>query len=516
MADPAPPVILLAYANPNLRGYVPLDRLVDEARDLRAILQPTARAGRCELVEIPNATLTEVLDAFQDLHTHGRIAVFHFAGHGQGDSLLLEERTGVPLLADAGGIAAFLARQAGLRLVFLNACSTADQVEGLHAAGVPAVVATDLDVTDEWAHPFAVRFYKGLVGGSSLVDAFGEAEAGVYAQYGGNRAGEVWPWRLHLRAEEDGKWVLPARRVRPARTVPLQKPLRTQHFIGREQELARLLEDLQPGKVVTLCGPGGMGKSALAAEASGPLRPATSRPTRFPDGIIFHTFYHQPQADLALEAIARVYGVDPRPSPRTPPAGARRQDCAARARRHGGSRRPGGSAVRGRRLRRAHYHAPPQQDAPDGGQDIAPLPRAESLHLLRAWAGRPQPTAPPPTRSCAGSADCRWPSSSSAATLPSVASRRRTTPLARRSRASGPSTSATGRVRASPPARSQPDSGRCSGSASLWRRRRAGVRALWRRPHRRRLAGSSRRRPPRVLPSSSTSACSCALKTFTR
>ena len=48
---------------------------------------------------------------------------------------------------------------------------------------------------------------------------------------------------------------------------PLQRPARATHFTGREAELAQLLDDLQPGRVVTLTGPGGIGKSALAAEA---------------------------------------------------------------------------------------------------------------------------------------------------------------------------------------------------------------------------------------------------------
>lgn len=65
--------------------------------------------------------------------------------------------------------------------------------------------------------------------------------------------------------------------------VPLQKPPRIQHF---------------------------------TAEAIWTLSPGDTPPARFPDGIIFHTFYHQPQAGLALEKIARAYEVDPRPSPR--------------------------------------------------------------------------------------------------------------------------------------------------------------------------------------------------------
>ena len=52
-----------------------------------------------------------MLYAFQDPHYRGRIAIFHFAGHGGPDKLLLEERTGTALAAGAGGIAAFLAQQ---------------------------------------------------------------------------------------------------------------------------------------------------------------------------------------------------------------------------------------------------------------------------------------------------------------------------------------------------------------------------------------------------------------------
>ena len=76
-----------------------------------------------------------------------------------------------------------------------------------------------------------------------------------------------------------------------------------------------LLAELQPGRRVTLCGPGGIGKTALAAEAIWTLAPGDDPPASFPDGIVFHTFYHQPQANLALEAIARVYGEELRPNP---------------------------------------------------------------------------------------------------------------------------------------------------------------------------------------------------------
>ena len=71
-------------------------------------------------------------------------------------------------------------------------------------------------------------------------------------------------------------------------------------FLHREDELSWLDKHLHPDKVVAVCGPGGMGKSALAARAVRRLPP-----DRFPDGIIFHTFYHQAETAKALQTIAR-------------------------------------------------------------------------------------------------------------------------------------------------------------------------------------------------------------------
>ncbi len=96
--------------------------------------------------------------------------------------------------------------------------------------------------------------------------------------------------------------------------IPIQKPPRPEKFIGREKELTDLLRDLQPGRSITICGPGGIGKTAFVAETIWRLVPNNNPPDTFPDGIIFHDFYRQPQADLALEAIARAYGEDLRPS----------------------------------------------------------------------------------------------------------------------------------------------------------------------------------------------------------
>jgi tetratricopeptide (TPR) repeat protein len=177
--------------------------------------------------------------------------------------------------------------------------------------------------------------------------------------------------------------------IQPPDRPPLQRPPRATHFTGREEGLAQLLADLQPGRVVTLSGPGGVGKTALAAEAIWILAPGHEPPERFPDGILFHSFYTQTEAALALEAIARAYGEEPRPSPRDAArrvlAGRRALlvlDGAENADDLGAVLAvAGGCGVLVTSRRRG--------DAPDhtGRCDVAPLPNPEAVQLLQAWGG---------------------------------------------------------------------------------------------------------------------------------
>jgi tetratricopeptide (TPR) repeat protein len=97
---------------------------------------------------------------------------------------------------------------------------------------------------------------------------------------------------------------------------PLHRPRRAEHFQDRVTERAWLLSNLFPGRIVTICGPGGMGKTALVAEVIWTLAPGDTPPETFPHGIVFHTFYGQPEAAVALEQIARTFGEDPLPNPR--------------------------------------------------------------------------------------------------------------------------------------------------------------------------------------------------------
>ena len=76
-------------------------------------------------------------------------------------------------------------------------------------------------------------------------------------------------------------------------------------LFGREAELALLAELIRPasGTIVTLTGPGGVGKTSLAIEAARLTAPA------FADGVAFVDLAVVPRADEVPDAIAQVLGV---------------------------------------------------------------------------------------------------------------------------------------------------------------------------------------------------------------
>jgi len=149
------PVIFLAFANDRDDTVRYLRNLPAELRQIREVLESAKSAGVCNVVERANATAKDILDVFQHPDYRNRIAIFHYGGHANGYQLLLESPEGKTQLADTGGLAEFLAQQNGLQLVFLNGCSTQQQVQGLQKAGIPSIIATSQDIDDAVATTFA-------------------------------------------------------------------------------------------------------------------------------------------------------------------------------------------------------------------------------------------------------------------------------------------------------------------------------------------------------------------------
>lgn len=92
--------------------------------------------------------------------------------------------------------------------------------------------------------------------------------------------------------------------VGPAPEVPARLPTYLTSFVGRQPEIARIAELLETCRLLTLTGPGGVGKTRLAREA------ATSVLGGFPDGAAFVSLAQISDPALVAPTIAEVLGVE--------------------------------------------------------------------------------------------------------------------------------------------------------------------------------------------------------------
>lgn len=209
------PVILLSFANQQ-DAY--LEQLKEESNILNDILSMHHDRGNLEIYREESATidnLAKAITRFKD-----RIIAFHYAGHADGKNLYFEAGQG-----DADGIAELLGQLPQLKFVFLNGCSTKDQVDKLLDQGVPAVVATAVDINDEKAVVFAEHFYRAFANKNDIEKSFRFAVSIMRTKYGGDFQAEVMlkgqqpkggdlkrmPWGLYLNENPKDllEWTIP-------------------------------------------------------------------------------------------------------------------------------------------------------------------------------------------------------------------------------------------------------------------------------------------------------------------
>lgn len=160
-------VVFIAYAD------IPdnhLPALKGEHSNIKRLFLPLDSKDFIKLVREENISTKDFINHLSNYS--GQITLLHFSGHANEEEIEL---------VDGGGKAVGLGQildnnkingQQQLRLVFLNGCATAGQVEAFLKAGVPAVIATSRPVFDRIATLFSEAFYRALTNKRSIIEAF--------------------------------------------------------------------------------------------------------------------------------------------------------------------------------------------------------------------------------------------------------------------------------------------------------------------------------------------------------
>jgi predicted ATPase/DNA-binding SARP family transcriptional activator len=190
-------------------------------------------------------------------------------------------------------LAEFAARWAepeAARLTELNLAAREELIDLELAAGKHEELIADLEALTA-QHPLRERLYARLMLAqyragrqADALAAYQRARDVLDAQLGLTPSAElrslqqaILQQRPDLQAPERVRPLRPVRPVPPAATRHL--PLRLTSFLGREQDLHRVHGLLEGHRLVTVLGPGGVGKTSLALEV------ARAAASRFADGI---------------------------------------------------------------------------------------------------------------------------------------------------------------------------------------------------------------------------------------
>jgi hypothetical protein len=241
---PLKPPLLVVVARFNPADTTPL-QLENEEREVKDAL---GGVEAMDLRFLRAASAEQLHDALRETEVH----VLHLMGHGEFDvnsgtgTLLLEGAPGgIPL---AGEMLARLVRDRLPRLVVVNACSTARSsgpapfagvATALVLAGVPAVIAMRLEISNRAALVFAKILYTELARHRPLEAAVAEGRLAIYRSDPGSL-----DWTLpvlFLRAPSEDIFPVssapdPSREPRTPPLTSLSAPLPNVTIVGPGQQ----------------------------------------------------------------------------------------------------------------------------------------------------------------------------------------------------------------------------------------------------------------------------------------
>jgi len=192
------PVFLFAFAyNPDNA----LPEVVQELKTIDRLLSDTEAEVKV-IWQVTQADLEREFD-----RRRNDLRLFHFSGHAGPHAIQINRDYHTPALSFADGLARLIGIAPGLRLVFLNGCSTEGQVQVFLNQGIPAVIATTKPLLDQYAVDFARRFYQNFTRPNSkmtLQQAFDAAFFSFISERGSFQQEMLYETARSIGSPDDG------------------------------------------------------------------------------------------------------------------------------------------------------------------------------------------------------------------------------------------------------------------------------------------------------------------------
>lgn len=170
------PLLFFAFANDKTR---PLHAIPKEFNELDNLL--LTKKHLCEAQFKPNISAYDFHHVISALGKD--ISIIHYGGHTDGYQTVFTDENQHASPFHGSGFVEMIKALPHLQLVFINGCNSAQMVNELYDAGVPAVIGTTYNVQDTVAYELSVAFYKGLANQNTITAAWTQAAAFIKGQY---------------------------------------------------------------------------------------------------------------------------------------------------------------------------------------------------------------------------------------------------------------------------------------------------------------------------------------------